>query len=109
MIERGLRYLNSTRKGDPIAKDLVTEVQRGAYDPIEYVRRHTDSTRKGDPITNALNRIVLKNPKELSTTRANWRANDSIKVNGPCCQATGGCITKGLVGQLTLDSKHSSS
>ena len=55
---------------------------------------NADSTLKGDPIVKALNHIVVENPQELGTTRANWRANDSIKVNGPSCQANGGCITK---------------
>ena len=44
----------------------------------------------------ALSHLVVENPQELSTTRANWRANDSIKVNDPSCQANSGCITKGL-------------
>ena len=38
----------------------------------------------------------MENPQELCTTRASWRANDSIKVNVPSCQENGGCTTKGL-------------
>ena len=69
----------------------------------DRVRMQTRPQR-GDLIAKALNPIVLENLKELSTIRANWRANDSIKVNGPCCQANGGCITTGLISELTMDS-----
>ena len=68
----------------------------GGFVPIESVCTNADSIQQGDPIAKALNHIVEKNPQKLNTTRANWRTNDSIKVNGPYGQATEGCTTKGL-------------
>ena len=98
-------------KCGPIAKALNPAELRNSkapqltqgrtFDPIEYVQRHADSTRMGVPIAKTLNPAGLRNPKALQSYQSWLEGHDSIEVNDPCCQANGGCITKGLLCQLT--------
>ena len=105
--DQGLRPNTvSTRKGDPIAMTRITpqlnKVQRSLHSDRVLIQTRP---QRGDLIAKALSHIVVENPQELCTTRTSWRANDSIKVIVPICQANSGCTTKGLY--VNLPETHS--